>query len=160
MTSALVRRLADLDPTWSFDILRVDVAVGEVLVLGRLTLKGAHRTAFGSAKLEGRLADAAHTAAEASLESAAALLGVTAAPPRTPATDEHRRHTPSDAPEPIARVTGRQLAAIHALARRRGMSLPELGAVVRERTGKTAVDQLTRREASGLLDAWNAPNGT
>lgn len=159
MNASIVQRLDEIDAKWVFDVIRVDVAAGEVLVFGRLALKGAHRTAFGSCRTEGRsLAEAANVAANAALERAASAFGVSI----DDRTQDQRteRHTPTDVPEPIARVTGRQLAAIHAIARRRGLTLPELGAIVRERTGKTAVEHLTRREASGLLDSWNNTNGS
>ena len=160
MKPELVRRLEQIDGNWCFDVLRVDVAAGEVLVFGRLTMKGTYRTAFGSCHIEGRgLADAANLAADAALENAAAQAGVRVGEVPAAAPVQRERLKPDDVPEPIARVTSRQLAAIHAVARRRGMSLPELGAIVRERTGKTAVEHLTRKEASGLLDSWDHTNG-
>lgn len=160
MKASIVQRLDEIDAKWVFDVVRVDVAVGEVLVFGRLAMKGAHRTAFGSCRTEGRsLAEAANVAANAALERAASAFGVSI-DERPTLEQRTERHTSTDVPEPIARVTGRQLAAIHAVARRRGLTLPELGAIVRERTGKTAVEHLTRREASGLLDSWNNTNGS
>ena len=159
MKADLVRRLEQFDGNWCFDVVRVDVAAGEVLVFGRLAMKGTYRTAFGSCRTDGRsLADAANVAADAALEQAAAAFGIRVSEPAVP-TQTTERHKPGDIPEPIARVTSRQLAAIHAVARRRGITLPELGAIVRERTGKAAVENLTRREASGLLDSWNQTNG-
>jgi hypothetical protein len=50
--------------------------------------------------------------------------------------------------------------AIHAHARRRGIALPELGAMLLERTGKGEPQSLTRREASGVLDVLSSANGT
>jgi hypothetical protein len=159
VNDALVRRLAEADKSWAFDVVRVDVANAEILVFGRLSMKGTSRTAFGSCRTEGcSLAEAANVAANAALDSAATQFDIRVSEP-VPTAEKTERHKPSDMPEPIVRITGRQVAAIHAVARRRGLTLPELGAVVRERTGKTAVEQLTRREASGLLDSWNQTNG-
>jgi hypothetical protein len=162
MNPALVQRLDQTDRNWCFDVVRVDVAAGEVLVFGRLAMKGTYRTAFGSCRTEGRsLAEAASVAADAAVEGAAAQFGIRSGPVALPDKREQtERLKPDDVPEPIARVTSRQLAAIHAVARRRGLTLPELGAVVRERTGKNAVEHLTRKEASGLLDTWNQTNGS
>ena len=59
MKAELVQRLEQIDGNWCFDVVRVDVAAGEVLVFGRLAMKGTYRTAFGSCHVEGRsLADA------------------------------------------------------------------------------------------------------
>lgn len=159
MNATLIQRLEQIDRNWSFDVVRLDVANDEVLVLGRLAMKGTHRTAFASCRMEGRsLAQAANAAAAAALDDAAAQFGIRAGEPAAP-PQTNERHKPSDMPEPISRITSRQIAAIMAVARRRGITLPELGAIVRERTGKTAVEHLTRREASGLLDHWNQANG-
>jgi hypothetical protein len=158
VNAALIQRLEQADPKWTFDVVRVDVEGGEVLVFGRLAMKGTHRTAFGSCRADScTLADAANVAADAAFEKAASLF--VGAQPTATGSERPERHKPDDVPEPIARVTSRQLAAIHAVARRRGLTLPELGAIVREKTGKSALEHLTRREASGLLDSWNQTNG-
>ena len=80
MNGALIQRLEQADPKWLFEVVCVDVAGGEVLVCGRLSLKGTGRTMFGSCRMEGRsLGDAANVAAGAALEQAAAELGIHAA---------------------------------------------------------------------------------
>ena len=162
MKADLVRRLEQIDGNWCFDVVRVDVAAGEVLVFGRLAMKGTYRTAFGSCGVDGRsLADAANVAADSALENAAVHFGVrVGGETRALPQESSERHRPDDMPEPVNRITSRQLAAIHAVARRRGVSLPELGAIVRERTGKDAPQNLTKKEASALLDAWSSENGT
>lgn len=161
MKADLARRLEQIDGNWSFDVVRVDVAAGEILVFGRLAMKGTYRAAFGSCRVDARsLADAANVAADTALENAAVHFGVRVGDTRALPQEKAERQKPEDMPEPISRLTSRQLAAIHAVARRRGITLPELGAIVRERTGKNAIEHLTRKEASGLLDSWNQANGS
>lgn len=155
MNAALYQRLEKADGKWFFDIVRVDVAQGEVLVLGRLSMSGSHRTAFGLSRTEGRsLADAANAAADSALEQAAGLLGVRVqqeAPQPRPANDHGNGSTPT--PE---RLTSKQLAAIHAVCRRKNIVQGELADMIAQRMGKTAPQFLTKKEASALLDELSA----
>ena len=155
MNNALVQRLEQVDSKWLFDVVRVDVAAGEVLVFGRLTVKGTSRTAFGSCRTEGHsLADAANVAADAALAQAAAQLGIRSESDRPRAPEPlPNRNTTADPPN---RLTSRQLSAIHAACRRRNMPMGELADTLAQRWGKTAPQFLTKREASELLDELSA----
>ena len=151
MNPALVARLEQADPKWLFEVVRVDVAGGEVLVCGRLSLKGAGRTTFGSCRMEGRsLGDAANVAAGAALERAAVELGVRVqaeTPQGRPANDPPHGNTRSG-----EKLTAKQLSAIHAICRRRNMPLGKLADMLAQRTGKTAPQFLSKKEASAILD--------
>jgi hypothetical protein len=52
-------------------------------------------------------------------------------------------------------LTGRQLGAIHGMARRAGLSRDKLVELVAELTGKRDITRLSRTEASDILDRLN-----
>jgi hypothetical protein len=111
------------------------------------------------------LGDTAKRAASDSLKKAASLLGVGlelhrggAQMPSTPGT-VRTTPTPVGTPGMGDRLTSRQLAAIHAAARRRGLAQVDLTAMLVERTGKTEPQRLTRREASGVIEELSGANG-
>jgi hypothetical protein len=56
-------------------------------------------------------------------------------------------------------LTGRQLGAIHAMARRAGLSRDQLGELVVEVTGKGDLARLSRTEASDVIDRLNSKVG-
>src|ERR1019366_4073288 len=140
----------------------------EVIVLGRLSIDGVSKMAFGGSSVtrdnsgkEVSLADDLKSATSDAIKKTASLFGIGlelyggASVQPEPTT-----HSRGGGPEPLDRITQRQLAAIHAAARRRGINLPELGAMLLEKTGKDAPQNLTRREASGVLDVLSGSNGT
>ena len=53
-------------------------------------------------------------------------------------------------------LTGRQLGAIHGMARRAGLSRDQLAELVHQLTGKRVTD-LSRSEASDVIDRLNEP---
>ena len=57
---------------------------------------------------------------------------------------------------PEDRLTTKQLAAIHAVARRLGLDKPSLTKLLVEVTGKSDPASLTRGEASSVLDRLNS----
>ena len=57
------------------------------------------------------------------------------------------------------RLTSKQLAAIHGVARREGITHDELMGLLVARTGKERVEMLTRSEASSVIDALSSPGG-
>ncbi len=168
---AVVARLNEAsDFGWSFEVVRHEVLADEVIVLGKLTIDGVTKMAFGGSGVtrdqsgkDVSLADDLKAAASDCIKKCASLFGIglelyggaAAAPAQA-----HTAMTRGGPPEPLDRLTSRQLAAIHAAARRRGIALPALGAALIERTGKDAPQHLTRREASALLDEWSGANGT
>ena len=163
---AVIARLNEAaDHEWSFEITRHDVLADEVIVLGKLTIDGVTKMAFGGSSVtrdnagkEVSLADDLKAAASDCTKKCASLFGIglemygASAP-----VQSNGRGGP---PESIDKITQRQLQAIHAHARRRGIALPELGAMLLERTGKGEPQSLTRREASGVLDVLSSANGT
>lgn len=166
---AVIARLNEAsDFEWSFDITRHEVMADEVIVLGKLTIDGVTKMAFGGSSVtrdnsgkEVSLADDLKSAASDCTKKCASLFGIglemyggAAAQAEVPTS------TRGGPPEPIDRITQRQLAAIHSHARRRGIDLPELAAMLRDRTGKEVPHDLTRREASGVLDVLSSANGT
>ena len=170
-THAVIARLNEAaDFEWTFEVVKHEILADEVIVLGKLTIDGVTKMAFGGSTIttdvsgkEVSIADDLKAAASDALKKTASLFGVALefyggapAQPEVPPT----RATRGGPPEPIDRITSRQLAAIHGAARRRGIALPELGAMLLGRTGKDAPQNLTRREASGVLDELSGANGT
>jgi hypothetical protein len=171
---AVVARLNEVsDFDWSFEVVKHEVLADEVIVLGKLTIDGIAKMAFGGSSVtkdnSGRelsLADDLKSATSDAIKKTASLFGIGlelyggAAQPEVAPTRGGAPTTRGGGPEPLDRITQRQLAAIHAAARRRGINLPELGAMLLEKTGKGEPQNLTRREASGVLDVLSGSNGT
>jgi hypothetical protein len=61
------------------------------------------------------------------------------------------------APPASDRLTSKQLAAIHGVARREGVTRDELLGLVAGKTGKDRIEILTRAEASSIIDALASP---
>jgi hypothetical protein len=157
--AAVIERLNEACDSWSFEIERYEVKDGEALVLGKLTADGVIKTAFGGSSVtvdrEGSvvsIADDLKAASSDALKKAASMLGV-----GLELYGGVRRDDPSDSPrervpdKPGERVTPRQLAALSAACRRRGIPPGEILSLVRNKTGRDALANLTRREASALI---------
>jgi ribosome-binding protein aMBF1 (putative translation factor) len=119
---------------------------------------------------EGRvvsIADDLKAAASDALKKCASLLGVAlemygGASERQPASSSPKG-TNGIHRSPVSvsdRATDRQLAAIENARRRHGVSRDELEARINKRTGKAALQFLTRREASEILSEFDQRNGT
>ena len=70
-------------------------------------------------------------------------------------SSQSQRQQPADG----ERATVRQLAAIHAASRKRGLGKDRLASYLVEHTGRTELSQLNRHEASSLIDSLNQGNG-
>lgn len=171
-TFAVVERLSEGCTEWSFEIVKHELVGDEMIVIGKLVADGVVKMAFGGSTVtrsrEGfvvDLGDTAKGAASDALKKAASLLGVGlelhrgGAPMPSPSGPVRTTPTPVGTPGVGDRLTSRQLAAIHAAARRRGLAQVDLTAMLVERTGKTEPQHLTRREASGVIEELSGANG-
>jgi hypothetical protein len=162
----VIGRLNEGTDAWSFEIVSHKVEADEVIVLGKLTADGQTKMHFGGSSItldkEGRavsIADDLKAAASDALKKCASLFGVALEMyGGAPAVGGEARPR-ERAPAPDDRVTARQLAAIQALCRKRSIGRDELYALVTKRTSKSAVQFLTKAEASGLLDELGTGNG-
>jgi len=176
--ATIIERLNTVsDFEWCFEIVKYEILESEVVVLAKLTIDTVVKTAFGGSSItrdssgkDVSIADDLKAASSDSLKKAASLFGIgldlyrgaerqKEAEQRRPSLPEpDARPVPpmlpqrGGPPEPIDRITARQLAAIHAMARRRGISLPELSDLLLRRTGRTAPQHLSKKEASAVLD--------
>jgi ribosome-binding protein aMBF1 (putative translation factor) len=173
--AAVITRLNEaFEHEWTFEITSHEIQENEVIVVGRLTAGGITKMHFGGSSItldrEGRIvsmADDLKAAASDALKKCASLLGVAlemygGASERQPASS-HAKGTNGTHPAPVSvsdRVTERQLAAIESARRRHGVSRDELEARINKRTGKAALQLLTRREASEILSEFDQRNGT
>jgi hypothetical protein len=169
--AAVIERLnAVSDFEWSFEVVRHEILENEVVVLGKLTIDGVTKMAFGGASVtrdssgkEVSVADDLKSASSDCTKKCASLFGIGlevyagAANGTSGAVPAPPRGGP---PELLDRITSRQLAAIHAAARRRGMALPDLAEMLTNKTGKAVAQFLTKREASSVLDELSGQNGT
>jgi hypothetical protein len=168
-THAVIARLNEAsDFEWNFEVVKHEVLADEVIVLGRLTIDGITKMAFGGSSVtrdnsgkEVSLADDLKAATSDALKKASSLYGVgleqlwgggAAAVPA--ARSEERA-----APRSEERLTSRQLAALHSACRRKGWAQSNLASIVGERFGKSAPEALTRSEASSLLSELSGLNG-
>lgn len=162
---AIVDHLNSERKSWSFEIVSHVRSEGEVIVLGRLTVDGTVRMAFGAASLprDGEpypMSALLATAANAALSRAARLFGFAflvqpvAAPsvPQSPAVTV-------DVPSSQERVTQRQLGMINGLTRRKNIGRAALGSMLHDRFRKTELVMLTKREASDIIGELNGANG-
>jgi hypothetical protein len=160
---AIANRLNSERKNWSFEIvshLRLDA---EVIVLGRLTVDGTVKMAFGSSS-EARDDEPCPTsvllatAANAALSRAARLFGVGLV--LEPPAEQTRIESPSNtAAPPGNRITQKQLGALQGIARRRNLGRMEFAEMLRARFGRTDLITLTKREASELLSELSGSNG-
>lgn len=157
--AAVIERLNQACDSWSFEVERYEVKDGEALVLGKLTADGVVKTAFGGSSItvdrEGTvvsIADDLKAASSDALKKAASMLGVGLELYGGGRRDDQPDGPRERAPEkPSERVTPRQLAALSAACRRRGIPPGEILSLVRNKTGRDALANLTRREASNLI---------
>jgi hypothetical protein len=167
-THAVIARLNEGCDAWSFEVVKHEVLDTEVIVVGKLTADGIVKMAFGGSSVtkdnsgkEVSLADDLKAASSDALKKCASLLGVGlelyGASASAHVSEASR---PAVMPGVGDRLTARQLAAIHATARRRGINNPQLTAMLIERWGKDGPTLLTKREASDLLSELANNNGT
>ncbi len=180
-THAVIARLNEGCDAWSFEIVSHEVQDGQAIVVGKLTADGVVKMAFGGSEVTldkaGRvvsLADDMKAAASDALKKAASLLGVGLelygaqvpqhAPqqpvqaPRDAPANGNGQQEPA-APEPGDRITSRQLAAVYGACRRNGVTREQLEDLVDGKFGKARVEQLSKREASFLIDEIGAMPG-
>jgi hypothetical protein len=171
--AAVITRLNEaFDHEWTFEVTSHEIQENEVIVVGRLTAGGITKMHFGGSSItlghDGRvvsIADDLKAAASDAIKKCASLLGVAlemygGASERQPASGNKANGTH---PQPAAvsdGATARQLAAIESACRRHHVSRNELEARVSKRTGKVALQLLTRREASEILSEFDQRNGT
>lgn len=166
---AVVDQLNTEKKSWSFEVVSHVVLDREVVVLGRLTVDGVTKMAFGSMAApkddKGNHESVGLTlkaAANEALARAARLFGVGLVF-EGPAGDPTRGRREDAASRAMAapenRVTQKQLGAIHGFARRRNIGRAELGALLHERFEKTELVSLTKKEASALIDELAQANG-
>lgn len=172
-TFAVVERLNQaFDGAWSFEVVKHELVGDDLLVLGRLVAGSITKEAFGGATVTRNsggfvveLGDTAKAAASDALKKAASLLGVGlelhrgGAPVQANGSPGRASPAPVGTPSVGDRLTARQLTAIHAAARRRGIAPVDLAAMLVEITGKSELQQLTRREASAVIDELTGTNG-
>ncbi len=166
-THAVIARLneaADFD--WSFEVAKHEVLADEVIVLGKLTIDGITKMAFGGSSVtrdnsgkEVSLADDLKAATSDAIKKTASLFGIGlelycgAAAGQAPRSEERA------VPRSDERLTSRQLAALHSACRRKGWAQSNLASLVGERFGKNAPEALTRTEASSLISELTGSNG-
>jgi hypothetical protein len=165
-THAVIARLNEAaDFEWSFEVTRHEVLADEVIVLGKLTIDGVTKMAFGGSTVtrdnsgkEVSLADDLKSASSDCTKKCASLFGIGlelygAAPAGASSRSEDRPARVDD------RLTSRQLAALQSACRRKGWSSNHLTALVDERYGKNNPQALTRSEASSLISELTGTNG-
>jgi hypothetical protein len=173
--AAVITRLNEaFDHEWTFEVTSHEIQENEVIVVGRLTACGITKMHFGGSSITldrdrrvVSMADDLKAAASDAIKKCASLLGVAlemygGASERQSASSG-AKGTNGTHPPPISvsdRVTDRQLAAIENARRRHGVSRDELEARINKRTGKAALQLLTRREASEILSEFDQRNGT
>jgi hypothetical protein len=161
--AAVITRLNEaFDHEWTFEVTSHEIQENEAIVVGRLTAAGITKMAFGGSSItldrDGRvvsIADDLKAAASDALKKCASLLGVAlemyGGTPERPSAPGRAENGARPQAAPVAdRVTARQLAAIQSACRRKGVSRDQLGDLI-ARTGKSALQFLTRREASEIL---------
>jgi len=171
--TAIIERLNEGCDQWSFEVFEHSVHDDEAVVLGKLTADGVTKMAFGGSTItidkQGRvvsLADDLKSAASDSLKKCATLLGVGlelygGTPPTPVPTNggngsRTRSNGGNGAPVPGDRLTSRQLSAVWASCRRYGVSREALSNLLVKRFEKDKVELLTKKEASALIDHFNA----
>lgn len=179
-THAVIARLNEGCDAWSFEIVKHEVLADEVIVVGKLVADGVVKMAFGGSSVtkdasgrEVSLADDLKSAASDCLKKCASLLGVAlelyggapAGPSAAPAStamatgNDARPGFHARRPDFGDRLTSRQLSAIQAVARRKGLSPASVTAMVGERWGKEGAQHLSRKEASDFISELSGTNG-
>ena len=166
---AIIQRLNDaFEGEWSFEVMEHKVNEQEVTVLGKLSHAGITKMQFGKSKITRSkkdnslvsLGDDLKAAATDALKKCATLFGVglhlyldendKPAEPAAPAKPLNDAKPAAVPPNDYGRITARQLSAIFAIARARGMSNKDVRSYTQEVFGKVP-DFLTRREASTII---------
>ena len=159
----VIQRLNEGSDDWSFEIVNHEILETEVIVLGRLTLGGVTKCAFGGSLIEGStVGDSLKAAGADALKKSASMFGVGLELYHSKVAPEQTRSPAAAHPEadPKDRATVRQMSALQSAARRRGLTQDRLSAMVRARTGKTELALLDRHEASNLISELSGTNGT
>lgn len=165
--AAVIERLNQaFEHEWSFEITKHEIQEGEVIVLGRLTAGGVTKEAFGGSSVTidkvgnvQSLADDLKAASSDALKKCASMLGValelyggakerSGARTARPSSEPRRPNRPL---MPMERVTTKQLAAIHSIARRNGMEKRDLESFLEERLGHVVLNELSRVDASRVI---------
>jgi hypothetical protein len=166
-THAVIARLNEAsDHAWAFSIEKHEVLADEVIVLGKLTIDGVAKMAFGGSSVtrdnsgeEVSLADDLKAATSDAIKKTASLFGIGlelyGASPQAPVPRSEER----SAPRTDDRLTSRQLATLQSACRRKGWGAGHLMALVDERFGKNNPQLLTRSEASSLISDLTSANG-
>lgn len=178
-THVVIERLNEGCDAWSFEVVEHHVYKVEVVVVGKLTADGVVKMAFGGSAVTfndaGKvvsLADDLKAAASDALKKAASMLGVglelyarksaTAGQSAGSRPNGAARNPSLVGSPPQQRgdaATEKQINAISGICRRKNVSRERLVALIEKRTGKRWLNQLTRREASGLLSELSNLNG-
>ena len=170
--NSIVDRLNAEKRPWSFEVVSHIVRENEVVVLGRLTLDGVAKMAFGSTTISrdasGRMSIGADlkTSANESLARAARLMGVGLVyTPARASEDVHAAAPAVVAPavrapaNPGDRITQKQMGALQGLARRRNIGREHFAGMLQARFAKTELLHLTKAEASTFLTELAETNG-
>ena len=165
---AVIQRLNEGSDNWSFEIVQHQILDAEVVVLGKLTLDGVTKSAFGGSLISFRddgtaisIGDDLKAGAADSLKKAASLFGIGLElyGGKAPTESSEPRPKPRAQEDPKNRATVRQMAALQGAARRRGLTKDRLSSIVHARTGKTDLAELDRNEASNLISELSGSNG-
>ena len=166
--AAVIARLNGVfDHDWSFEVERHEIHEGEVIVLGKLSAGGVTKMAFGGSSVtidkQGQvvsIADDLKASASDCLKKAASLLGIGLhLYGGAQSTGRARAPKLAAVPPPADRLTTKQLAAIHGVARKHGISKEELAGLVETLAGKTELASLTKSEASLVISDLTGSNG-
>jgi hypothetical protein len=169
--AAVIERLNEaFSYDWSFEVVQHQIQDGETIVLGKLTADGVVKSAFGGSNVTTdrvgnvvSLADDLKAASSDALKKAASMFGIaldlygghreTIAAAPTPQPRQSTETAASARPvTPNDRVTARQLGAIHVACREQGLARSDVESMVEDRTGQRELGQLSRVEASRLID--------
>lgn len=164
---AVIARLNEAaDFEWSFEITRHEILADEVIVIGKLTIDGVTKMAFGGSSVtrdnagkDVSLADDLKAAASDALKKGASLFGIGLEMYGAGVTAPTSARAEQPVPRVDDRLTSRQLAALQAACRRKGWSSTSLTELVAERFKKDNAQALTRTEASSLISELTGTNG-
>ena len=166
---AVIERLNEGSDNWSFEVISHQILDSEVVVLGRLTIDGVTKSAFGGALIsfgsDGQpisVGDELKGAASDALKKSASMFGIGLElyGGKTVAQQLETRPAARPRADPTERATVRQMAALQGAARRRGLTKDRLSSIVHARTGKSELADLNRTEASNLISELSGTNGT
>ncbi|MBL6975625.1 MAG: hypothetical protein ISR64_07845 [Deltaproteobacteria bacterium] len=148
--TCLISRLDQAtDRKWSFSVEDHLIINGEVIVLGKLTLDGVFRVAFGGCPSEGPgpLHEKLQAASMDSLVRCGVLMGIV----QDQQEPQQARKPDNGNGAEKTRITRKQLDYLYMLGRDLNMSRDELGERCLQTYGKKP-EYLDRTEASGLIE--------